>query len=186
MPNGKALDLSENIVIRRAEAEDAHGLAELAARSFRDTFAADNNPENVEDYLQSSLTLASVREEIDIASNIFLLAYRSGDHAPVGYAKLSSATHDPSVGGQNTLEIERIYADKQVIGHGVGAALMRACLNAATDLGCDTIWLGVWEQNERAIRFYERWEFKTVGARQFAMGPELQNDLVMARELTQC
>jgi len=62
--------------------------------------------------------------------------------------------------------------------------IFSACLNVAIELGCETIWFGVWERNKRAILFYERWEFETVGARQFALGPELQNDLVMARHLT--
>jgi ribosomal protein S18 acetylase RimI-like enzyme len=61
---------------------------------------------------------------------------------------------------------------------------MRTCLATADDLGCDAIWLGVWERNERAIHFYERWGFVTVGNRQFALGPELQTDLVMAKALT--
>lgn len=175
--------MSEDIVIRRAQAEDVHGLVDLAARSFRDTYAAGNNPKNIEDYLRSSLTTASVRSEIDNARNIFLVAFRSGDDVPVGYAKLCTTSEDPSISGQNTIEIERLYADKQVIGLGVGAALMRACLNSAEQMECDTIWLGVWERNERAILFYEQWKFETVGARQFAMGSDLHDDLVMARRL---
>lgn len=179
------MGLSEDVVIRRAEASDIRGLSELASRSFRDTFAADNEPDNIEEYLRSSLTAESMRDEIAVASNVFLLAFCGDDEEPIGYAKLCTASSESSVGGENTLEIERIYADKRVIGRGVGAALMRACLSAADKLSCDTIWLGVWDQNDRAIRFYERWEFETVGTRSFAMGPELQNDLLMARKLPQ-
>jgi GNAT superfamily N-acetyltransferase len=124
-----------------------------------------------------------VRNEIDDEGNVFLVAFRNGDEVPVGYAKLCTASEVPGISGRNTIEIERIYADRHVIGFGVGAALMRACLNLAEQLHCDTIWLGVWERNDRAILFYERWEFKTVGARQFALGSDLQNDLLMARQL---
>jgi ribosomal protein S18 acetylase RimI-like enzyme len=174
----------KDIVVRPAIVEDMHGLADLAAQSFRDTFAADNDAKYIEDYLQSSLTTTTVLDEFDKASNVFFIAFRNGDEVPVGYAKLCTTSDDPSINGRNTVEIERIYADKRVIGRGVGAALMRACLNAAQERGCETIWLGVWERNKRAILFYERWEFKTVGARQFALGPELQTDLLMARQLT--
>ena len=69
-----------------------------------------------------------------------MLAFRVGEEVPVGYAKLSTATEEPSVKAQNSVEIERLYADTHVIGHGVGAALMRACLNTAQDLKCDVIW----------------------------------------------
>ena len=173
----------ENIVVRRAEAEDIDGLADFAARSFRDTFEADNDVRNIDDYLRSSLTATSLRDGFNDASNLFLIAVQEGEDVPVGYATLCTKSHDPSINGQNTIEIERIYADKRVIGCGVGAALMRACLNVAEDLGCEAIWLGVWEKNERAIRFYERWKFTPVGVRQFALGSELQDDLVMSRKL---
>jgi len=173
----------DGIIVRRAKVEDIQDLADLAARSFRDTFEADNDPKNIEDYLKSSLTIQSVRNEIEDTSNLFLVACGGDDAALVGYAKLCTTSEDPSINDKNAVEIQRIYADKRVIGRGVGAALMRACLGAAEDLSCETIWLGVWEQNERAILFYERWEFKTVGARQFSLGPDLQNDLLMARQL---
>lgn len=176
--------MTEDIIVRRAAEEDLQDLADLAARSFRDTFEADNDASNIEDYLKSSLTVENTRDEFDDCDNSFLVAVRSGHDALVGYAKLSTTTEDPSVDGQNTVEIQRIYADSLEIGRGVGAALMRACLGMAGDLRCQAIWLGVWEENKRAILFYERWGFATVGIRQFALGSELQNDLVMARRLT--
>lgn len=175
----------ENIVVRRAEAEDIDGLADFAARAFRDTFEADNDVRNIDDYLRSSLTIKNLRDGFNDASNVFLIALQDGEDVPVGYATLCTNGRDPSIESQNAIEIERIYADKRVIGRGVGAALMRACLNVAEGLGCEAIWLGVWERNERAIRFYERWQFVTVGVRQFVLGSELQDDLVMVRQLKQ-
>jgi ribosomal protein S18 acetylase RimI-like enzyme len=177
--------MSQDIMVRRAQTEDIHGLSDLATRAFRDTYSAYNDPAIIEDYVRSSLTVPSMRNEFDEAGNVFLIAFRGGDGVAIGYAKLCTTSEDPSIGGQSTVEIERIYADKQVIGRGVGAALMRASLDTANEFGCETIWLGVWERNKRAILFYERWEFRTVGARQFALGAELQNDLVMARHPSQ-
>jgi len=175
--------VSENVTVRHARADDINRLADLAARSFRDTFEEGNDPANVDDYLRSALTTKSVCSEFGEAHNIFLVACIDNNDAPVGYAKLCVASQDPNVIDQSTVEIERIYADKPVIGRGVGAALMHACLTEAEYLGCQAIWLGVWERNERAIRFYERWEFEIVGARQFTLGSDLQNDLVMVRKL---
>jgi ribosomal protein S18 acetylase RimI-like enzyme len=175
--------MTEDIIVRRALVEDIPALADLAARSFRDAFEADNNAKDIEDYVSSSLTIERIRNEFIDAGNIFLIACR-GDHtAPIGYAKLCTTSEDLSINDQNRIEIERIYADKAEIGRGVGAALMRTCLDMAEDLKCQTIWLGVWERNERAIPFYERWGFATVGVRQFALGSELQKDKVMARRL---
>ena len=177
--------MTEAIIVRRALVEDLTLLADLAARSFRDAFEADNDPQDMEDYVSSSLSVERTRDEFGDAGNIFLIACR-GDHtAPIGYAKLCTTSEEPSISDQDTIEIERIYADNAEIGRGVGAALMRACLGIAEDLKCQAIWLGVWEHNERAIRFYERWGFTTVGVHPFSLGSELQNDKVMARRLAQ-
>lgn len=175
--------MNENVTVRHASADDINRLADLAARSFRDTFEKDNDPANVDDYLRSALTSKSVCSEFGEAHNIFLVACIDNNDALAGYAKLCIASEDPNIVDQSTVEIERIYADKLAIGRGVGAALMRACLAEAANLGCQAIWLGVWERNERAIRFYERWEFEIVGERQFTLGADLQTDLVMVRKL---
>ncbi|MGI9288412.1 MAG: GNAT family N-acetyltransferase [Pseudomonadales bacterium] len=176
--------MAKEIFIRHATAEDIATLAEFAAGAFRDTFAADNHPADLENYLRDSFSIERVRAEFDDASNTFLVAYLEDDHLPVGYAKLSAATQYPDACNPIGIEIERLYAAKAAIGHGVGAALMRACLEEAEALGGQAIWLGVWERNVRAIRFYERWEFETVGARQFKLGSDLQNDLIMTRKLS--
>jgi ribosomal protein S18 acetylase RimI-like enzyme len=175
--------MNENVTVRRASADDINCLADLAARSFRDTFEEHNDPANIDDYLRSSLTTESVCSEFGDAHNIFLVACIDNIDTPAGYAKLITASQDPNVIDQRAVEIERIYADKPVIGRGVGAALMRACVTEAENLRCQAIWLGVWERNERAIRFYERWEFEIVGERQFTLGADLQTDLVMVRKL---
>ena len=175
--------LSEDIVVRRARTEDIDVLTDLAIRTFRDTYEADNDSATIEDYLRSSLSTTSVRNELNKSGNIFLIAFHRDDNVAMGYAKLCTTSEDPSLDGQSTVEIERIYADTRVIGRGIGAALMQACLIAAEDLECKTIWLGVWERNKRAILFYERWEFRAVGTRQFTLGSEQQDDLVMVRHL---
>jgi ribosomal protein S18 acetylase RimI-like enzyme len=68
-----------------------------------------------------------------------------------------------------------------MIGRGVGAALMQACLEEAGRRGCETVWLDVWERNPRAIAFYRKWGFAEVGNQAFQLGEDLQNDILMAR-----
>ncbi|MGI9295880.1 MAG: GNAT family N-acetyltransferase [Pseudomonadales bacterium] len=174
----------KQITIRRATAEDIPTLADFAASTFRDTFEADNHPADIDNYLRDSFSAKRVQEEFDDANSTFLIAYLEDDDLPAGYAKLSKATQHSEVPNRKAMEIERLYAAKIAIGHGVGAALMRACLEEAEAFGSEAIWLGVWEQNVRAIRFYQRWEFETVGERQFKLGSDLQNDLVMSRNLS--
>ena len=175
--------------LRPASPADAGPLAALAGRTFRDTFAADNTPSDVEAYVRDAFGPGRVRAELGDAANTSLLAFTddaarpTGDDAarPTGYAKLRTGTTDPSVRGPDPVELQRLYVDRRALGHGVGAALMRAALDAARSAGYGTLWLGVWERNARAIRFYERWGFRAVGDHVFRLGSDDQRDLVRAR-----
>ena len=86
-------------------------------------------------------------------------------------------------GALGSVELARLYASAQWIGHGVGAALLNACLGAARERAGTTMWLGVWERNRRAIRFYEKAGFVPVGEQIFQLGGDMQRDLVMARPI---
>jgi len=65
----------------------------------------------------------------------------------------------------------------------VGASLLRACLDEARRAGHRTIWLGVWERNERARAFYRKWDFREAGTQIFQLGSDAQTDVVMERAL---
>lgn len=158
-------------------------LATLAAAAFRDTFAADNDPRDMADYLAGAFGPALQRAELADPSVTVLLAERGG--AVAGYAMLVEGSAAPCVRSAGALEIARLYSVKASIGTGVGSALMRACLDEATSRGRDALWLGVWERNHRAIAFYERWGFTDVGSQPFTLGSDVQTDRVMMRRLTE-
>ena len=169
--------------IRTATLTDAEQLAALAERTFRDTFAADNSTDDMDAYVRDAFSLDRLRGELVDDGNTFLLAYVDGGEQPTGYAKLRSGTTDPSVNGPDPIELERLYADRSAIGRGVGAALMQASLDEARSRGYRTLWLGVWERNDRAIAFYQRWGFKAVGDHVFRLGSDAQRDLIMERSV---
>lgn len=166
--------------IRQAIPDDATALAALATKAFRNAFAADNSPKDIDAYVRQAFSLERVQSELADAGNIFLLACTTGRDI-AGYAKLRQGTVDESVVGPDPIEIERLYADPDRIGQGIGAALMRACLDEAATQGHRTIWLGVWVRNQRAISFYERWRFHPVGSHAFMLGSDEQTDLIMER-----
>ncbi|HRF47453.1 MAG TPA: GNAT family N-acetyltransferase [Anaerolineales bacterium] len=170
-----------NILIRQATAADNELLAAIGAETFRDTFAADNTPEDMALYLAGSFSPERQATELADPASRFLIASLAGD--VVGYVRLKFAPPPVSVGAEQAVEIARLYARKAWIGHGVGAALMRASLAAAAQAGLTTIWLDVWEKNPRAIAFYEKWGFRIVGEQVFQLGSDAQRDLLMARPL---
>lgn len=165
--------------IRRATVADAGLLSELGARTFSDTFAADNKPEDMAAYLAVSFTPARQTEELGDPLSIFLIA--EIDKVAVGYAQLHAGRAPDNVRGAKPIEIVRIYASQEWLGRRVGEALMRACISEARKAGYQTLWLGVWERNGRARAFYRKWEFRDVGEHIFQLGADPQNDILMER-----
>lgn len=168
--------------IRTATPTDNHLLSELGARTYKDTFADGNTAEDMALYLAGSFSPEKQAAELAQAGTIFLIAEE--DDQPVGYTRLRQDPPPECIQGMKCIEIVRLYAVKEYIGRGIGAALMQASLDEAARLGCDIIWLDVWEKNPRAIAFYQKWGFEKVGEQGFQMGIDLQHDWLMARSVT--
>ena len=166
--------------VRIAGPDDCEQLAELAANSFIDAFAADNNPDDMRDYVHQAFSAEVLGTELQQSNNTFLVATLE-DGKLVGYAKLREGIVHPSVSGPNPLELERLYVDSSAIGTGVGAKLIERVLNEARTHGADTVWLGVWENNDRAISFYRKWGFEETGSHVFKLGSDEQTDIIMSR-----
>lgn len=170
------------ITIRRGTVEDAGLLSDLSARTFTDTYGADNTPEDLAEYLATHFSVARQTAELEDPDSTFLIAEVDGRAA--GYAKLRAGKAEESIEGANPVEIVRLYASREWHGRGLGEKLMRACLDAAREAGRETIWLGVWERNARAQAFYRKWDFRAVGEHIFQFGSDPQRDILMQRTLS--
>ncbi len=175
------MNRKSNSVIRRAVSTDADLLAELGARTFSETFAADNTPEDMAAYLASSFSAAQLAAELADLRSVFLIAQI--DNAAAGYAKLHAGDVLEEVEGDKPIELARLYVSKEWLGRGVGEALMRACIDEARQAGHQTLWLGVWEHNGRAQAFYRKWDFREIGEHVFQLGADRQTDILMERAL---
>ncbi len=156
-------------------------LAELGARTFEDTFGADNTPEDMAAYVAEHFTPARLAGELADEANRFVIAEVDGTAA--GYATLHHGDAPEGVVATRPTELRRIYVDKNWLGRGVGPALMERCMDEARDAAADVLWLGVWERNERAIAFYAKSGFTKVSDHVFVLGSDPQTDWVMARPL---
>jgi ribosomal protein S18 acetylase RimI-like enzyme len=168
--------------IRRARPEDADALAELAAGLFRQTYEGEVPATDLAAFLTSGFGPAAQRAELDDPETSTLLVEYGG--RAVGYAQIR--LRRLSLGGstvQADLELMRIYLDSGWHGKGLAQALLQEVVRAARELGGVSLWLGVWERNDRAIAFYEKSGFRRVGAKEFHLGGQLHRDLVMVAEL---
>lgn len=169
-----------SISIRAGSPSDAAALASLARRTFADAFAADNTPENLAVFLDATYGPEIQRRELEAPDLHYLVAERDGTMVAYALLRHKASTH---VADPTAIEVQRFYVDRSGHGRGIAQMLMAACLTEATARGAASVWLGVWERNTRAIRFYVAQGFREVGAQTFVVGSDPQTDVVMMKTL---
>jgi GNAT superfamily N-acetyltransferase len=170
--------------IRKATELDVPELVEVAVRTFRDTFAAENSAEDLELFLKRTYTIDRQTAELKNANLTTLIAEVDGVLA--AYAQLRWGPCPTGVERRPALELMRFYVDRSWHGQGLAHELMTAVESEARALGAATLWLGVWERNVRAISFYRKRRFVDVGSQIFLLGNDPQSDRVMSFDLTLC
>ncbi|MEM9689215.1 MAG: GNAT family N-acetyltransferase [Pseudomonadota bacterium] len=171
-----SVDGKKGVVIRRATIDDAAQLAAFARRSFDETFAAHNDPEDFQLHMQRSFGEQQQLEEIGNPDNVTLLAF-DGDMM-VAFAQIMKKPPPDCVTVDDAIELHRIYVDQSAHGTGLASRLMQGVHNVALESGAGHIWLGVWEHNPRAIAFYTKQGFVDVGSHPFLLGNDPQVDRV--------
>jgi len=169
------------VTIRFATRDDAAVLAELARRTFYDTFAATNDPADMALHLASAYGTEQQTAELDDPGITTLLVEHGGD--AIAYAQLRNDHVPACVTGAAPVELWRFYVRNDWHGRGVAQTLMERVKLAARERGASTLWLGVWERNDRARAFYAKGGFTDAGEHIFLFGTDPQTDRVMTMAL---
>jgi GNAT superfamily N-acetyltransferase len=167
--------------LRRGVPSDAPALAAFAARTFEETFAADNRAEDMQAHLAAHYGATQQGAELADPSVATLLALAGTEL--VAYAQVRRGRAPPCVTAAAAVELHRFYVDRTVHGTGLAARLIQAARQAAVEIGGSHLWLGVWERNPRAIAFYRKSGFIDVGSTIYCVGPDEQTDRVMLAAL---
>ena len=167
--------------MRRAIAADAAALAAFAERTFRDSFADRNTAANMNEHCARHFGPDIQALEISDRSRVTLLAEDAGRLA--GFAQLRLERAADCVSCERPVELQRIYVASGWHGRGVAQEILREAFAVAAGAQCDALWLGVWEHNHKAIAFYRKQGFRTVGEHAFKLGQEAQRDLVMVKQV---
>jgi len=173
---------SARVSIRKALSGDAETVADIGRRTFYETWKSVNTEEDLQMYMFKSFDVKKLIEEINNSEvNIFLLAYVEEELA--GYAKLRNDRIYDKLKGKRSLEMERIYVLKKFQDQKVGKALMDESLSISKQDKYEVIWLGVNQENTKAIDFYKKYGFEVFGTKQFILGTAIDEDFLMKKEL---
>jgi len=166
---------------RPALADDAAPLAAFAERTFRVQFGPHNTASDMDAYCAAAFGPSQQRGELADPARRTTLVTLDGRLA--GYAQLRSGPPPAFVVGDAPIELVRFYIDHPWHGRGLAQSLMAHTLELARQGGARTLYLAVWDRNDRAIAFYTRQGFVLVGTKDFTLGTDRQVDHVMARAL---
>jgi GNAT superfamily N-acetyltransferase len=171
-----------SLIIRRAGPGDAEALTEIAARTFIETFGAENTPEDLDAHILAYYSPTRQAAEIADPNITILLALQV--EKLVGFAYIQRSTAPICVVSERPVELRRFYFAKSSHGSGFASVLMQAARQAALELNGTDIWLGVWERNPRAIAFYSKSGFVRIGSHIFTVGNDRQTDYIFISPLS--
>lgn len=169
------------MIITKITENDIAELQEISKKTFSETFSEDNTAESMAQYLETSFAAEKLHAELNDRNSEFYFARL--DQKVIGYVKLNTGSSQTEMKGDHALEIERIYVSKDFHGKKVGQALYDKAIAIATEKNADYVWLGVWENNGRAINFYKKNGFKAFDKHIFRLGNEEQTDIMMKLDL---
>ncbi|WJH32693.1 GNAT family N-acetyltransferase [Paenibacillus sp. CC-CFT747] len=167
------------IQMTRCTVDDLGLLQEISIETFKETFGNKNSPETMKAYLEKAFNLPQLEKEVSRASSEFYFLYANEEMA--GYLKINTDDAQSEAMGRDSLEIERIYIREKHHKQGLGKDLINKAIEIAKERNKERIWLGVWEKNENAIRFYKKMGFVQTGDHAFYMGEEKQIDWIMTK-----
>lgn len=175
------IDKKHTIFIREAKEKDIELLLELGKTTFFETFHDTNTEENLQKYFAENFTQHRLSVEINTLGSIFFVALWEGD--PAGYLKINLGKAQTEPMPSDHMELERIYVLQKFQQKGIGQNLLDHILRLAEQKGCNTLWLGVWEHNEQAKKFYIKNGFVQYGQHIFKVGDDLQTDLLFQKNI---
>ena len=171
----------KQIAVRKADLSDLAALQQVGRDTFFETFAQSNTEADMKKYLEQSFNETKVKEELTNPDSLLFIAW--DDDQPIGYLKVNVDKAQTELQDKTALEIERIYVRSTHHGKNVGHLLYEKALEIALRQKKAYIWLGVWEENPRAIRFYEKNGFIAFDKHIFRMGEDEQTDILMKKVL---
>lgn len=171
----------EKIELVQVMPQDIVQLQDIGRQTFYETFAASNSEENMQQYLEEGFATAKLSAELQDPNTVFYFAKQNSD--VVGYLKVNFGHSQTELKDESAVEIERIYVLKEFHGKKVGQLLYDKAIEVAHEKNARYVWLGVWEENPRAIQFYKKNGFIEFDKHIFKLGDDEQTDIMMKREL---
>lgn len=177
------ISIPQKATLRLARISDAEAIATLGSSVFASTFGYSLSPSDLVTYLQEAYSLTSVQTDILNPSITTLVAVSPISPYPVvGFSQLNRSSTEPCIENEpKPVELQRLYVNTIFQGGGVGKLLVEGIEKIVREEGYETLWLGVWEENLKALGFYRKFGFEECGSHDFKMGECIQTDKIVKK-----
>lgn len=176
----------DGLTVREATLDDVQLLQWAGAVTFEDTFIGTSSQRDMDDYIAETFSAEQISHELSHPLMHYVIVEDNASGEVAAYLKFNEIGGQTEEGEEiptNSLEIQRLYVMQRFKRRGLGSYLMHCALNAAHKLNLETCWLGVWEYNFAAQKFYEKWGFKRFSQHSFIVGEDNQTDFLFSCSL---
>lgn len=167
----------EQFLIKECNLEDTEKVKYISEKTFYETFSNENTEEDMENYLKENFSYEQVESEINNNGSRFYIVEHNEE--VVAYMKVNFDKAQTEMGHNNTLEVQRIYVLQEYKNNHIGKRLIQKAIEIGRDNHVNYIWLGVWEHNINAIKFYQKLGFEKFDTHVFKLGEDEQTDNLM-------
>lgn len=174
-------DIMNKIEIRLTKTIEINELQKISRETFVETFSHQNSEDNMRKYLDENLSITSLTIELLNSESLFYFARK--DEKIIGYMKVNFGKAQTDFKEDDSIEIERVYVLSEFHGKEVGKKLLDKAIEISGEKNAQSLWLGVWEKNYKAIRFYQKNGFVKFGNHSFILGDDIQTDILMKLQI---
>ena len=169
------------IEISLTKPSEINALQKISKETFVEAFSNQNTEENMQKYLEENLSIQQLTNELLNSESSFYFARM--DEIIIGYLKVNFGKAQTDFKEDDSIEIERVYVMEEFHGKDVGKKLLDKAIEISREKNAKSVWLGVWEKNYKAIRFYQKNGFLEFGKHPFILGDDIQTDILMKLQL---
>lgn len=170
-----------NLTFEKCTIEDLNVLVDISRDTFVNAFEKQNNSDDFWNYINEAFDENAIVEQLLNINSEFYFVYLK--NVLVGYFKLNQNEAQTEQFAKHSIELERIYVLKDFQGQGIGKFMLKKIIEIAQQCKSSFIWLGVWQENKNAVRFYETHGFKKFGSHPYFIGKDKQTDWLMKKRL---
>lgn len=160
---------------------DLEQLVEISKTTFVNAFEKYNDPEDFKNYIDSAFEKNNIAKQLNTNNSFFYFVFKNAQL--VGYFKLNIGDAQTDIKSEESIELERIYVRQEFQGQQIGKHVLQEAIKLASQQDKTYMWLGVWEKNTDAIRFYHNYNFAKFDTHPYYIGKDKQTDWLLRFEL---